>query len=70
MTPQNYYARRTTWRRQTVDVALLLELVRAERKYGSIAEFAGEMGDAVPQALWDFSLYGCSCRGDGTGRSG
>jgi putative transposase len=33
MTPQNYYARRTTWRRQTVDVALLLELVRAERKY-------------------------------------
>ena len=33
MTPQNYYARRTAWRRQTVDVALLLELVRAERKY-------------------------------------
>jgi hypothetical protein len=37
---------------------------------GSIAGFVGEMGDAVPQAPWDFSLYDCSCRGDGTGRSG
>jgi len=33
MTPQNYYARRTAWRRRTVDVELLLELVRAQRKY-------------------------------------
>lgn len=32
MTPQNYYARRTTWRRQEVDLALVLELVRAERQ--------------------------------------
>jgi hypothetical protein len=37
---------------------------------GSVAEFAGEMGDAVPQPPWDFSLDGCSCRGDGTERSG
>jgi len=33
MTPQNYYARRTAWRRQAVDLALVLELVRAERKH-------------------------------------
>jgi len=33
MTAQNYYARRETWRRQEVDVGLLLELVRAERKH-------------------------------------
>jgi putative transposase len=33
MTPQNYYARRTAWRRQAVDLALILELVRAERKH-------------------------------------
>lgn len=33
MTPQNYYARRSVWRRQEVDVQLLLELVRAERKH-------------------------------------
>lgn len=32
MTPQNYYARRTVWCRAAVDVELLLELVRAERK--------------------------------------
>jgi len=32
MTPQNYYARRTAWRRQAVDVELVLELVRAERR--------------------------------------
>lgn len=32
MTPQNYYARRTYWRRQEVDVELMLELVCAERK--------------------------------------
>ena len=32
MTPQNYYARRTDWRRQAVDVELVLELVRAERR--------------------------------------
>ena len=32
MTPQNYYARRSVWRRQEVDVALVLELVRAERE--------------------------------------
>jgi len=31
MTPQNYYARRTAWSRQAVDLALVLELVRAER---------------------------------------
>jgi transposase InsO family protein len=32
MTPQNYYARRCVWSRQAVDVDLMLELVRAERK--------------------------------------
>ena len=32
MSPQNYYARRHQWRRQEVDVALMLELVRAERR--------------------------------------
>lgn len=32
MTPQNYYARRTQRCRQAVDVALMLELVRAERR--------------------------------------
>lgn len=32
MTPQNYYARRITWHRQEVDLALVLELVRAERQ--------------------------------------
>ena len=32
MTPQNYYARRTVWCRQAVEVALVLELVRAERR--------------------------------------
>lgn len=32
MTPQNYYARRTTWRRHEVDLALVLELVRVERQ--------------------------------------
>lgn len=31
MTPQNYYARRTAWRREAVDVELALNLVRAER---------------------------------------
>ena len=31
MTPQNYYARRSAWRRQEVDVQLMLELARAER---------------------------------------
>ncbi len=31
MTPQNYYARRSARRRQTVDLELVLELVRAER---------------------------------------
>ena len=31
MTPQNYYARRSAWRRQEVDVQLVLELARAER---------------------------------------
>jgi len=31
MTPQNYYARRKLWRRQEVDVQLVLELARAER---------------------------------------
>src|SRR5271165_1308392 len=31
MTPQNYYARRRAWRRQEVDVQLMLELARAER---------------------------------------
>jgi len=33
MTPQNYYARRSTWRRQEVDVQLVLELARAERRH-------------------------------------
>jgi putative transposase len=33
MTPQNYYARRSAWRRQEVDVQLALELARAERAY-------------------------------------
>jgi transposase InsO family protein len=33
MTPQNYYARRGVWRRQEVDVQLVLELARAERAY-------------------------------------
>ena len=32
MTPQNYYARRSVWSRDEVDVELVLELVRAERK--------------------------------------
>jgi transposase InsO family protein len=32
MSPQNYYARRTQWSRQEVDVELMLELVRAERR--------------------------------------
>jgi putative transposase len=31
MTPQNYYARRTVWRRAEVDLKLVLELVRMER---------------------------------------
>jgi len=33
MTPQNYYARRSAWRRQEVDVGLVLELARAERAH-------------------------------------
>lgn len=33
MSPQNYYARRRVWRRQEVDVQLVLELARAERAY-------------------------------------
>ncbi len=33
MTPQNYYARRRAWRRQEVDVPLVLELARAERAH-------------------------------------
>ena len=33
MTPQNYYARRSLWRRQEVDVQLVLELARAERRH-------------------------------------
>jgi putative transposase len=32
MTAQNYYARRSVWRRQAVDVDLMLELVRAQRE--------------------------------------
>lgn len=32
MTPQNYYARRTAWRRAEVDLKLMLELVRTERQ--------------------------------------
>lgn len=35
MSPQNYYARRHQWQREKVDVALLLDLVRAERKVQS-----------------------------------
>lgn len=33
MTPQNYYARRRAWRRQEVDVQLVLDLARAERAH-------------------------------------
>jgi putative transposase len=33
MTPQNYYARRSARRRQEVDVQLMLELARAERRH-------------------------------------
>jgi putative transposase len=33
MTPQNYYARRSAWRRQEVDVRLALDLARAERAH-------------------------------------
>ena len=33
MTPQNYYARRTAWCRRKVDLSLMLELVRAERRH-------------------------------------
>jgi putative transposase len=33
MTPQNYYARRKAWSRREVDLKLVLELVRAERKH-------------------------------------
>jgi putative transposase len=33
MTPQNYYARRSAWRRQEVDVELVLELARAQRRH-------------------------------------
>jgi len=33
MTPQNYYARRSVWRRQEVDRQLMLELVRAQREH-------------------------------------
>lgn len=33
MTPQNYYACRSAWQRQQVDVQLVLELVRAERRH-------------------------------------
>ena len=33
MTPQNYYARRSAWRRAKVDVQFMLELVQAERKH-------------------------------------
>jgi putative transposase len=32
MTSQNYYVRRKAWRRQDVDLALMLELVRAQRR--------------------------------------
>jgi len=32
MTPQNYYARRTAWHRREVDLGLMLELVRAQRR--------------------------------------
>jgi putative transposase len=33
MTPQNYYARRSAWRRREVDVSLVIELVRTQRKH-------------------------------------
>ena len=33
MTPQNYYARRRAWRRQEVDVQLVLDLARAQRAH-------------------------------------
>ena len=33
MSPQNYYARRKAWCRRGVDLELMLELVRAERKH-------------------------------------
>jgi transposase InsO family protein len=33
MTPQNDYARRSVWRRQEVEVPLVLELARAERRH-------------------------------------
>ena len=33
MTPQNYYARRSAWRRAKVDVQFMLGLVQAERKH-------------------------------------
>jgi transposase InsO family protein len=33
MTAQNYYARRKVWRQREVDLELMLELVRAERKH-------------------------------------
>jgi len=33
MTPQNYYARRSAWCRREVDVQLMLELARAERRH-------------------------------------
>jgi putative transposase len=33
MTPQNYYARRSAWCRAKVDLELMLDLVRAERKH-------------------------------------
>jgi transposase InsO family protein len=32
MSPQNYYARRTAWHRQEVDLKLMLELVGAQRR--------------------------------------
>jgi putative transposase len=35
MSAQNYYARRKVWHRQEVDVELMLELVRAERRHQS-----------------------------------
>ena len=33
MSPQNYYARRSAWRRQEADAQLVLELARAERAH-------------------------------------
>jgi transposase InsO family protein len=33
MTPQNYYARRSAWCRREVDVSLVIELVRTQRKH-------------------------------------